>query len=55
LGDYLEDTPVSSASDKTNGWSCPVSFDRPPAEETLSVLIYQEILQLRPWYDLAFE
>ena len=55
LRDYLEDTPGSSASDETNGWSCPVSFDRPPAEETLGVQIYQEILQLRPWYDLAFE
>lgn len=55
LRDYLEDAPGSSASDETNGWSCPVSFDRPPAEETLGVLIHQEILQLRPWYDLAFE
>lgn len=55
LRDYPEDAPAPSVSDETNGWSCPVSFDRPPAEETLSVLIYQEILQLQPWYDLAFE
>jgi hypothetical protein len=55
LRDYLEDAPGSSASDESNGWSCPVSFDRPPAEETLGVLIYREIQQLRPWYDLAFE
>lgn len=55
LRDYPEDAPAPPASDETNGWSCPVSFDRPPAEETLGVLIYQEILQLRPWYDLAFE
>jgi hypothetical protein len=25
LRDYLEDAPGSSASDETNGWSCPVS------------------------------
>ena len=36
-------------------FKAPVSFDRPPVDETLGVLIYQEILQLRPWYDLAFE
>jgi hypothetical protein len=55
LRDYLEDAPDPFASDETSGWSCPVSFDRPPGEETLSVLVHQEILQLRPWYDLAFE
>ncbi len=55
LRDYSEDAPAPPASDETNGWSCPVSFDRPPGEETLSGALYREILQLRPWYDLAFE
>lgn len=55
LRDYPEDAPGAAAADDASGWSCPVSFDRPPAEETLEVQVQREILQLRPWYDLALE
>ncbi len=55
LRDYPEDAPALPVSDETNGWSCPVSFDRPPIAETLSGAVHREILQLRPWYDLAFK
>lgn len=55
LLDYAEEAPKPPTSDEANGWSCPVSFDRPAAEQTLGVQIHQEIRQLQPWYDLAFE
>ncbi len=56
-GPVLEDYPEDAASASTEAatWSCPVSFDRPAAEETLAVAIHREIRQLQPWHDLALQ
>lgn len=57
-GPVLEDFPedaTSPASAEAATWSCPVSFDRPAAEETLAVAVHREIRQLQPWHDLAVQ
>jgi hypothetical protein len=54
LQDYPEDAP-STATEDSSAWACPVSFDRPVTEETLSTTIHREIRQLLPWQELARE
>lgn len=49
--------PADDFSEKVSGsWACPVSFAREPgAEPELEARVGEEMMALRPWYDLGVE
>lgn len=52
LEDFPEDAPA--ADEQESGFACPVSFAAPKvAAGALAQDMFDEIAQLRPWYDLA--
>lgn len=57
LVDFAEDVPTTTSQEE-HGGACPINFvqhknaDRTAAEQ-LAVALKEEIIQLRPWYDLA--
>jgi len=59
LADFGEEVPAGSAGEDAVG-ACPISFGQPekgerPAAEELADALKEEMLQLRPWYDLALK
>ncbi|MDA3785906.1 MAG: hypothetical protein PF568_03310 [Deltaproteobacteria bacterium] len=59
LADFGEEVPAGSAGEDAVG-ACPISFAQPekgerPTAKELADALKEEMLQLRPWYDLALQ
>ena len=53
--DHTEEAPLGAAQSEGEGWTCPVAFPSPTAEETPAAALQREIASLKPWQALAAE
>ncbi len=57
LEDFPDQPPGAGDDEDSEGWTCPVSFARPPGDvgdaEIVEQALMREIALLKPWYDEA--